>query len=365
MGQLVQGALMTTIGTSKGLTELNEGRKMASNIIDKYRPTGFTSAGLTGTYTGDQYALTRGAPLTGAMTGLSRAFQGAGQDYRTLQRGFSSSMAGLTGKLAGIGSQYEMLRQQVSPAFGALTQAGLARLQSSREKAIGNLRENLSRRRVLGSSFAEDALSRAEAEYGMQEAQFAADAKLQEIMAQSGLLEKGQGTIAQQAQMDLANIQQSSELIGQANQAAIMDFQSQVQQLNLESGLAAQLSSGISDIMSKNTQLNAQLTAEFQALRAGLWANIQKSGLSQMESGASQADTMGGSMMMGMMSDRRLKTNIKKIGIATNGLPVYTFDYIWGEKGFGYMADEVKEKFPDAVLKHESGYDMVNLLAVN
>lgn len=291
MSQIV-GAGMAAVGTGKGLSELNRGRKMSSDVISGYRPTGFSSTGFTGGVKDGVYGLSRTAPLTDLMSGMSGAYSRAGMDFRGLQSGLAGGMAGLSERLSGIGAEYENLRGQVTPGFGALTAAGLSQLESSKQKAIGNLRENLSRRRVLGSSFGADALSRAEAEFGMQKASFAADAKLQEIMAQSGLLEKGQGAIAQQAQQDLATIQQSSELIGKANETAIMDFQSQLQQLNLESGMAAQLSSGISEIMAKNTQLNAQLTAEFQALRAGLWANIQKSGLSMMESGGGMSGAM-------------------------------------------------------------------------
>ena len=47
------------------------------------------------------------------------------------------------------------------PGFGVRSRA----VQRSREAAIGNLRENLARRRLAGSSFAEDALARVQAEF--------------------------------------------------------------------------------------------------------------------------------------------------------------------------------------------------------
>lgn len=57
-------------------------------------------------------------------------------------------------------------------------------------------------------------------------------------------------------------------------------------------------------------------------------------------------------------SDRRLKRNIKRIG-ENNGLPVYSFDYVWGESAVGYMADEVKELYPGAVVS-VGGFDAVD-----
>ena len=50
-----------------------------------------------------------------------------------------------------------------------------------------------------------------------------------------------------------------------------------------------------------------------------------------------------------MISDRRLKRNIKCIG-TLNDLPWYSFEYLWGEKSQGVMADEVLKVKPEAVL---------------
>jgi hypothetical protein len=61
------------------------------------------------------------------------------------------------------------------------------------------------------------------------------------------------------------------------------------------------------------------------------------------------------------VSDRRLKTNIKKIGISKNGLNIYSFEYKdknTGEGVFqGVMSDEIPQS---AVVKTEDGYDQVN-----
>jgi hypothetical protein len=66
-----------------------------------------------------------------------------------------------------------------------------------------------------------------------------------------------------------------------------------------------------------------------------------------------------GAQIGGMLqaSDRRLKTNIERIGTTPAGYPWYRFDYVWGEPGEGVMSDEVP---PAWVRKHPSGYDMVD-----
>jgi hypothetical protein len=58
---------------------------------------------------------------------------------------------------------------------------------------------------------------------------------------------------------------------------------------------------------------------------------------------------LGGSMM-GLFSDRRLKENIKRIGKADNGIPLYLYNYIGEtEPRIGPMADEVEKVKPEAV----------------
>jgi len=76
-----------------------------------------------------------------------------------------------------------------------------------------------------------------------------------------------------------------------------------------------------------------------------------------------------GNMMQGLfglgatglmaMSDRRLKSNIVRLGEHPLGIGWYEYD-IFGQRTQGVMADEVKQVRPDAVVRHPSGYDMVD-----
>lgn len=68
--------------------------------------------------------------------------------------------------------------------------------------------------------------------------------------------------------------------------------------------------------------------------------------------GASAGSSIG-SGLGSAFSDRRLKTNIRKLSRAGNGLNVYAFNYVWGgSEQVGYMADEVESLFPEAVGTH-------------
>ena len=70
---------------------------------------------------------------------------------------------------------------------------------------------------------------------------------------------------------------------------------------------------------------------------------------------------MLGSAGIKAASDIRLKKNIIKLGIhKTLGIGLYTWDYLWGEKGAGVMAQELEKVMPQAVITMKNGYKAVN-----
>jgi hypothetical protein len=68
--------------------------------------------------------------------------------------------------------------------------------------------------------------------------------------------------------------------------------------------------------------------------------------------------TLGAAGLYGF-SDRRLKSNIVRIGTHRSGFPLYSYE-IFGKPDIGVMADEVAAVRPDAVVMHKSGFMMVN-----
>lgn len=61
------------------------------------------------------------------------------------------------------------------------------------------------------------------------------------------------------------------------------------------------------------------------------------------------------------LSDRRLKTDIRKVGVLDNGLPVYSYRMIGSPVvQIGLMADEVERVRPEAVAHHATGFKMVD-----
>lgn len=81
----------------------------------------------------------------------------------------------------------------------------------------------------------------------------------------------------------------------------------------------------------------------------------QAGNLQQGLFGLGSAGIMGGMMM----SDRRLKSKIVKVGTHPLGVGLYAYD-IAGRREVGVMADELATVFPEAVAVGDDGYQRVN-----
>jgi len=84
--------------------------------------------------------------------------------------------------------------------------------------------------------------------------------------------------------------------------------------------------------------------------------------------GSNNANTAGlfslGAAAIPLFSDRRLKSNIERIGTHKTGLGIYAYD-IFGKRAVGVMAQDVQKVMPDAIVYHPSGYLMVNYGRLN
>lgn len=129
------------------------------------------------------------------------------------------------------------LRSTVGPGMNDMLKARLAQINDSANSAIGNLRQNLDSRRVLGSSFGQDTLSRAGAEFSRQRDQATADNFMKSL--------------------DI-----NQQLITHEYQARRSQFQTGLDELNLESGIASQFNSTANKLMADAASAQANLDAK-------------------------------------------------------------------------------------------------------
>jgi hypothetical protein len=92
-------------------------------------------------------------------------------------------------------------------------------------------------------------------------------------------------------------------------------------------------------------------------------ANANTAGLYSLGGAGLQAyGAMNAAPMM--FSDRRLKSNIKRIGTHKLGIGIYEYD-IMGKHEIGVMAQEVEQVMPEAIGRHQTGYMMVDYGRIN
>lgn len=136
------------------------------------------------------------------------------------------------------------------------------------------------------------------------------------------------------------------------NEASALLSGSQVQAP--QAGQVAPVNVAPTDVLGAyNTQYQGQLAAWQAANQAN---NATMGGLFGL------AGTLGGSAIRaGLISDARLKENIRRIGTAENGLPIYSFRYRGDDvTHVGLMAQDVLHVKPDAVLTMPNGFMAVD-----
>lgn len=188
-----------------------------SSGLTDFKPAGINAGGLTSSFDNS----------TGNI-GITPSAERLG-----LVRNVSDTFSGLSG-------EFGQMRPMVAPGVSALRASRLQEVENARQNAVGNLRENLQRRRVLGSSFGQDALTRAEAEFGQQKDRVAAESFLQEL--------------------ELTN-----QLIQQEYGARRSAFQTLLDELNLEADTATKLAGKATETLGKNAQVLAELNARESA----------------------------------------------------------------------------------------------------
>mgnify|MGYP001017557434 CR=1 FL=1 len=194
--------------------------------------------------------------------------------------------------------------------------------------------------------------------------------------AANAAIQQNQNTAAQQQQLaNAAQLQQYNQNLGSAqfsNSAATQELQKQLalrnQPLNEITGLMSGSQLQMPQFQGYNPT-NIAPAPVFAGAQAQGAADMQKYGIQQSGANAltSGLFSLGGAAMMapvGTFSDRKLKSNIERIGTHKLGIGLYEYD-IFGERQQGVMADEAEKVMPKAVLMHPSGYKMVNYGLLN
>ena len=197
----------------------------------------------------------------------------------------------------------------------------------------------------------------------LDQEQAALDAKLanQGIALGSDAYKRAMNLQAQRMNdLELQAARQGIELDMNARQQGLNEqFQRMQQPLNLVNALKTG-----SQVQAPQFQSYAQQATTQGADMNRATENMYQSNLDAVNAqNAYTNNMMQGLFSMGgaaMMSDKRLKKNIKLVGKTEGGTNIYTYNYVWGgPTQMGVMAQEVEKDNPDAVIEI-AGYKAVN-----
>lgn len=149
---------------------------------------------MSGLFGGPGRKLKRFRPVNISSGGLNATFDQVGKNQFNLNlgrgEGAQSAITDLSRGLADRSAAFGELRGRVAPGFGELTRGRVQAIRDAGRRTVGNLRNRLRQRRVLGSSFAENQIAGVEEQFSRAEAEERATGTISEIGLTGDLIER-------------------------------------------------------------------------------------------------------------------------------------------------------------------------------
>ena len=300
-------------------------------------------------------------------TDLPEDLDAAAKAQMETTRGRSELANSLTGRMQ---SEYgnAMDWGGVRPGGGDVAAGNLDSSEKYRQSAEDALYGRWASRAMPEQQRASTAQRTRLANMGLREGDAAYDAEMQKLGQQQGDAQQqaafgatiGAGSEAQRmlgmdAQAGAQNFGQQMQSSQYANQLRQQQIAEMMQQrgfsLNEMNALLSGQQVSMPQMPGYNTAAASQGTQNLAAGQMQQQANMDQFNAQQ----AQMQGLMSGVGGFAAFSDRRLKKDIELVG-NVDGVNIYKWMYVWGQPGKGVMADEV----PWAVIKHPSGYDMVD-----
>lgn len=279
-----------------------------------------------------------------------------GMDLSTRQQQFGERQAG--GMFANQAAQ-QALQQQLGIG-GQRFQQGLQGAQLADQQRANALAEQMGAAQAgFGQQQAISGQSDAQRQAAMQEQLGLGGQQFQQQMAAAQLGDTRRQQLGQE-QLAFGGQQFNQQMQGAnyQNQLRQQQISEEMQRrgfsLNEINAILTGQQVGMPSMPSFNAANRSEGVQALQAAQMQGQANLDAYNAQQQATQGLMSGIAGGAMMF---SDRRLKRNVRVVGERSDGLNVYTFNYIWeGDvpPHTGLMADEVEKLYPDAVVRvHE------------
>lgn len=218
--------------------------------------------------------------LSAGRTGLA-GLRGEISGLRAGLQPIKARTEGLFGQTAALKSNLTGQLEELRPGFGRLTESRVTAVKSAASKASGNLRTNLAKRDIGGSSFANQQIASVEQDFANEEDRVRAESFIQEQQAQQqiisqigNLLQLDQATLNQQASqigLELGLTAADAQLFAQNMQSIQVSnavLQTRINREMRELGISGDIITRVQSIASNVAVAQAKLDAE-NAIGAG------------------------------------------------------------------------------------------------
>ena len=151
---------------------------------------------------------------------------------------------------------------KVNPGFGDVTKARVDAVLNQGMKASSDLRSNLAKRRVLGSSFANDEQARTAAEFAKQEADTRAKSFLEELDYTMKLID-------QRYTMQRQQVSDTTDMISAAFSADLASNQVQLDEMNSQLNALLGIMGNAQNVAAQNAQVEQQRASMVSGISTG------------------------------------------------------------------------------------------------
>ncbi len=318
------------------------GKSKSEEILRQFKPVGFSSPGGSATFNPgtNSFTFTRSPERDVAVGDVVQALRDKGASLSEFRAGLRSGFQGLTDlrsrtleeNLAGFEGLTKGIDESVRARINALRNTG--------RQTIGNIRSELSRRRLQGSSFLRSQVTGAEAEFAQLEDEVRAAgqrerAEVEQFVA-TATAELRDAFADDESLQFLTETGLNLELVTQQMDTEIAAAQTVLQDLNLDTALTATVASQASALIADNLKAQAEARA------------------AQEQSAEDFAGTIIGAYLAaksgGGVSDARFKRDVRRVGMSDEGIGIFAFRYLWDDVvRIGVIAQDVMRLRPDAV----------------
>lgn len=227
------------------------------------------------TRTGDVLDLEEERQLFEDAGALGQGIAGLRSQLAPLRAPLLAGTAAARSGLQGLLGENAALRAQVQPGFGRLTQSLVESVRDREARSVGDLRSALTKRNILGSSFAEQEVRRTSLDFAQEEERARSEAFALEMAESRGLIDQASRLIEQGTALDFAELGAqlgltqadaaifSQQMVSLQQQQSIL-AQSVTRQLQ-ELGFAANVAGQTQQIAAEINQANAAAAAQSAA----------------------------------------------------------------------------------------------------